>query len=488
MEIRARAREMLVRAGERAASLAAPGEGRRYFEQAAALSQDAVAQAELTDRAGHMAWLTGKPAEARALLESARAAYEDHGEVAAAAKVDARLADFDFNEGHPPKAAARMAPALAVLETAGSDADVAALAAQLGRFLIFTGAYDEAAPHLERALTLAETLDLPETLAQALNTKAVLTLRRHRVREALILVEGALALALEHDLHAAALRAYNNLGATLWTLDRWREHLGVANRGLELSRRIGDRIWESIFLAGSIGTMYMLGRWDDALERAAEAEGLAATEFAQGLILSVVNVHVHRGALDRARDLLSQHAAVGQSENADFAAGYASLEAVLLGMEGRPKEALATARHAVQALGKAGGQHSGIRFLAFEAAGGVDDGDEIRELLGMLDGLAASELAPSLRAQQARFRARLPEYDADGELASAERFFRELDGPFHVAVVQLEHAEWLVAQGRADEAEPLLAEARETFERLQATPWLDRLATVQPQGQAQVPA
>ena len=45
---------------------------------------------------------------------------------------------------------------------------------------------------------------------------------------------------------------------------------------------------------------------------------------------------------------------------------------------------------------------------------------------------------------------------------------------FYLAVTQLEQAEWLAEQGRADEAEPLLAEARETFEQLGATPWLAR--------------
>jgi hypothetical protein len=47
-----------------------------------------------------------------------------------------------------------------------------------------------------------------------------------------------------------------------------------------------------------------------------------------------------------------------------------------------------------------------------------------------------------------------------------------------LAVTQLEHGEWLVGQGRADDAEPLLAEARETFERLSAKPWLERAAQV----------
>ena len=47
--------------------------------------------------------------------------------------------------------------------------------------------------------------------------------------------------------------------------------------------------------------------------------------------------------------------------------------------------------------------------------------------------------------------------------------------PFYLAVVQLEHAELLAASDRAEECGPLLAEARETFEHLRATPWLERL-------------
>jgi hypothetical protein len=44
-----------------------------------------------------------------------------------------------------------------------------------------------------------------------------------------------------------------------------------------------------------------------------------------------------------------------------------------------------------------------------------------------------------------------------------------------VAVTRLEHGEWLAGEGRAEEAEPLFAEARELFERLDAKRWLDRI-------------
>jgi hypothetical protein len=39
-------------------------------------------------------------------------------------------------------------------------------------------------------------------------------------------------------------------------------------------------------------------------------------------------------------------------------------------------------------------------------------------------------------------------------------------------MTQLEHAERLAAGGRLAEARPLLEEARETFQRLEALPWV----------------
>ena len=51
--------------------------------------------------------------------------------------------------------------------------------------------------------------------------------------------------------------------------------------------------------------------------------------------------------------------------------------------------------------------------------------------------------------------------------------------PFYAAVTLLEHGEWLVEQDRADEAQPLLAEAREIFGRLGAKPWLERTEQAQ---------
>jgi len=64
---------------------------------------------------------------------------------------------------------------------------------------------------------------------------------------------------------------------------------------------------------------------------------------------------------------------------------------------------------------------------------------------------------------------------------------RALELPFHLAVVLLEHGEWLAARGRPDDAAPLLAEAREIFDRLEAAPWLARVDGLLPAGREPEP-
>ena len=77
--IRTTARERLVMAGERAASLAAPAEAQRYFEQALALTDEAVARAEFLERAGALAWQARRPEQAEAHYHEAIATFQSAG-------------------------------------------------------------------------------------------------------------------------------------------------------------------------------------------------------------------------------------------------------------------------------------------------------------------------------------------------------------------------------------------------------------------------
>jgi len=476
-QIREQAREALTRAGERASSLGAGSEAKRYFAQAAELAAEPAEQAELLDRAGQMAWLANDPLTARALLDRACELYDLSDDARRAARVSARIGEIDFTEGHPQQAVARLEPALATLSGDEPNEHVAAVAGQLGRFLVLSGEMEKAAPYLEQALTLAEALDLPETLAQALTTKALLFVRRDRLTEGRVLLEGALALALEHDLHRAALRATNNLAVVLDALDRLEESFALCERGIEFARRIGDRGQESAWVSSSVGALYFLGRWDEALERAHEAAGFATTTFAQQGLLDVVFLQCERGEVEAARETLRRFPAVGESEVAETKAGALLYEARVLRAEGRPRESLSLAEEALVLRGEVGTTAWTVKFAmheALESAFALGDTAKVEELLGILDALPPGELKPWFQGLRARTKGRLAESaHADAHFREAERVYRSMDMPFVLSVVQLEHAEALAASG-SGEAETLGRTAREVFVRLGAVPWIER--------------
>ena len=120
---------------------------------------------------------------------------------------------------------------------------------------------------------------------------------------------------------------------------------------------------------------------------------------------------------------------------------------------------------------------------AVEAALALGELGRADELLTMVEELPPGLRPPFLEAQVQRFRARMSDDEAGFKAAAGG--FREYHFPFWLAVTQLEHAEWLAAHGRTAESEPLLAEAREIFARLEATPWLERAERVG--GAAKVP-
>jgi hypothetical protein len=117
---------------------------------------------------------------------------------------------------------------------------------------------------------------------------------------------------------------------------------------------------------------------------------------------------------------------------------------------------------------------------AVEAALQLGRVETAQEFLARVENLAPGEDSQSLHAHRWRLGARIAAGRGEGEKTEqgfkrAAGAFRELAVPFWLGVTLLEHGEWLVGEARAAEAEPLLAEAREIFERLAAAPWLERV-------------
>ncbi len=480
-EIREQSCAALVRAGDRAGSLGAAAEAEHYFEQAAELAMTPLAAAALADRAGQMAWLAGDAARARTLDDAAIAGYESADEPRAAARVSARLAELDFVDGRPADAVARLEPVLQAL--AGEESpETAQVAAQLGRFLVLNNELDRAGAHLERALGLAEQLDLPETLAEALTSKGLLLLQVDRLIEARVLLEGAIDIALANDAYSSALRAINNLGVVLESLDQFDLTDSRVAEGLAIARRTGDRQWEASLVGGAVLEQWMLGRWDEAVETAAAARELATTSWIEALLLELVLIHCGRGELAEARAVVEGASVTEVSGDSQTVVARGRITAHLLRAEGALEPALEAAEQAFEVARAAFGPTSTFYKTAFEevleCAMAAGRPERVEELLALLDPLKPGQVTPLLRAIHTRHRGRLAaltgQAGAAEALAVAERFYAELGMRFHAAATRLERAECLAARGETQEAETLIPAAREVFLELRAGPWLAR--------------
>ncbi len=492
-DLRAKARDALARAGQRAASLGASAEALRYFERATELADQPLDEADLHERAGEVAWSTGGSEAATRHYERAIELYESVGRMHLAARASAAYAEVRWaSEGGNEESLARMERAFEVLSLEEPDEALATLAAQLGRLLFFAGRLEEGRERTELALRLAEGLQLPEVFSQALNTRSLIIAADGRPDEALVLLKHALEVALDHDLGGAALRAYNNLCATYGFANRHEEELLMAERGVELARRLGNQRWESQLLACQINPLVNLGRWDEGLQLATDLEGreeqAALATFVQELLF-LIPVHVGRGDIDAARSLLAKvkEPIVDDTLDIQLQASLAAAAAIVQLAEGDAKGAFGTASVPVEYLLGESGASAQLDAIstALEAAVESDDRSRADQLAARVDRILPGALPPGIRAQTVRYRARRAA--ADGRAAEAESGFKQATGafreqqlPFQMAISLTEHGEWLVEQGREAEAQPLLAEAREIFERLRATPWFERVDALLP--------
>jgi class 3 adenylate cyclase/tetratricopeptide (TPR) repeat protein len=487
-EIRTRAREMLARAGERAASLGAPDEGQRYFEQAAELAEEPIAQAELLEQAGRLGIPAGRSAEARAGLERAIELFEQAGDTRAAARASAGLAEVDVLEGRLEQGKSRLEAALPALEAAGPSAELATTLAQLGRMQALRGEHAAALLTLDRALWLAEALALDEVFTQAITSKAIGVLYQGRFAEARLLLEGAIERARSAGLNAAWFRAIGNRTVLLQDSDLHAEVLELSGEIEARARQLGEHEQLATVRLGVITTFVLQGLWSEALARVEEAEQLGGSEFVRAELVDLVTVHCERGELGEASRVLQDSESFRASEQAEFAVMFAAQDARLLRAQGRHSDALTAADRGLARTDELAITNTRIKRVlveALEAGFALGDLEKVEELLGRVEALLPGEVTPLLRAQRLRFRARLDaargqDDNVDDAFRSSSALFREYDFAFYLAVTQLEHAEWLTAQGRDDDAEPLLAEASETFERLEARPWLERAAQASP--------
>jgi class 3 adenylate cyclase/tetratricopeptide (TPR) repeat protein len=474
--IRRKAAERLALAGDRAASLAAPDEAQRYFEKAAGLAEEPLWQADLLERAGRAAQEGGRYPEALAVYERAIELYRGEGDAKRVAHVTGAMGIAMGYAGDLTGGAQRMEEAFAALADDEPGVELAELAEALGRHRFFLGEYEEASERIERALEIAEALVLPNVLVHGLNTKHLLLSTLGRYEEGLALLEHAIELGRTHELGDPLERALYNLSYQFAGRDRFADSAAADFECLELARRRGDRVEEQRALGHLVYSRWDLGEWEE-VEQLVQELTLDDVRTIGERTMGLLNLALARGDVAGARAAVEAGLAQSDTDEVQGLLAFRMMEARVLRAEQRPLEALTAAREAL-AIRELSALHPFYKLAwieACEAAFDLGDQEQIDELLGEVERLPPSERTPRLVAQEARFRSRLLALrgDRDGAaelLARAVDGFRALQTPYPLAMALVEQAELGV-----DDPAPLLAEAREIFERLGATPWLDRV-------------
>ena len=270
-------------------------------------------------------------------------------------------------------------------------------------------------------------------------------------------------------------------GSAAWLLDESGLAIDMLQDAMRLLRAPGTRGTSGPGLTALGWAYHDIGRWDDALDAAAEAADLAEAHqmhivaaSADVIMANVLAMRADSGAGRRhAGRALS---AVDPADNGLIAAWARRALGVAALADGSYPQAFAELSGLFSEDG--GPLHNYVSYLALAdiAAAAVhgrraEGSGLIEQALCHLDGTAS----PRLEQLVGRARGVLADPDKSGAY-----FDQALTGhggdqwPFERAQLRLDHGEWLRRRRRINDAKPVLSEALGTFRRLGARSWAQR--------------
>ena len=490
-EIRGQAIATLTRAAERAVRTGAPARAGASYAAAARLTQagtadgDPAAAAALWEHAAEAADTSGDWAAAVEQAGHAADAYRRCGDARAAARAQVIAGRVLRLWGRYAQGREQLAAAVAVLRD-DPDTDTVRALGELARLEVFAGSPEADALSAE-ALALGQALAVDEaTLAGLFDTRGVCHSFAGRRPEAASYFREAARLAGQAGDTVLLSRALLNLSDTLTGSDP-AAGAEAARAAAAHSRRAGARDLLAFAVGNLAQALLMTGDWDAAeaeMAQAADADGLASLDL---LACYRAWLAALRGDAPAAQAALAGLGDLRASEDPQDQANLAAAEGLTAAARRQPSAAL---RHARDALGHADAlsiSHEALRWawpLAARAAHDLADTAATRDLLALLDGYQAGELAPMQRAERDLARARLTAASADPDpgpaFAAAISGLRELSTPYHLAHGLLDHAGYLTRLGETEAAAAAISEAAGIAARLGCQPLLDRADTIQP--------
>ena len=483
--VAAQARVALRGAAERAASLGSYIQAATYFEQALEVTTNADEQAQLHKAAGDASLFGGGVEED--MLAHYRAALELVSHDDDRARQLEATTDLGRGTGwigHSEPAVALMEQALADFADLDGTAEWVRLNTELSRVYMLVGRTAESLACIEQVLPLAEQLELSREILELLVTRGATLANHRRLGEAIVLLLGAVSQGRALQLPGLELRAAVNLSYATAAEDAQLSHR-VAREGLELARHLGLRSQAAYLLNNAADTAVRIGEWDWYAEQLGDDS--VADESARFARL------IHRARLRTFRGLESEALV---AEAAAFLEGRTELQAFSMlddirgdvaMVGGRFEEAR---RFATSSYERIDSPDSTARSSAGRLSIWLHDADSVARILdeqrqvpGAMARISELELQAGLAALEGRAR------EAIGLFREVMARCRSAGVRFELAIAGLTMVYALGAEH--SEVREAVAEAREIFTQLGATPFLallDSAEAAKPVAAAERPA
>ena len=472
----AKARESLVTAAERAASLGAHDQALAHLEQALTVTSDAAERAALWGRAADSAANAALYEEAESYLTRAIQWHENQGDRLAAARATADLGRVLGVMGRVEPAIDSLQTALGHLPSTGRDPALAELASALANAYVMKGDAVQSSQWADRALVAAESLDLVRVICAAMIAKGVAMHLGARWRESVALLFGGLALAEDHGLAHERFNAFVNLSSVLSVMNP-RRGLEAARQGLALARKLGDRNHELVLAANASVNAIRTGEWDWAERTVTEPYSDALASSSQAWVTTIdATIKAFRGDPLAAKDRLAAvHSFVEASTSPQDLASFFEAEALAALAAGRLEDAHEKATSAIAA--DPGGEYA-IRGYTIAARAALWLRDRERAATAFRRFAETNVHSEWVSCSRRTIHAGLAALEGRPQegvrvYTDAAKGWRDLNVPFDLALAQLDFVA-LIGPNDPD-ARAAASEARDIFTKLGAKPFLARL-------------
>jgi len=472
--VAARARDWLSQAAERALSLGSSAQAMAYFDSALSITPRGAERAALLERAGEAAERLSQVDRHYELLEEAVSIHREAGDGPAFAIATARLGRPLFMLDRQEESLRRMEEALQPLAETDTKARAELLVA-LAMTCGGVGRFEESLEWSERALPVTERLGDVDLLATALGARSFSLFSSGRHREAVILARGRLELLEETGGLLEQGRALMQLGVYA-VVDDPRAGQRAWMEAAEVARRLGSTDLENGAMTNLVEAATDLGDFDEAAKILAELqERSVGRETEAEVAMNEAMLVAFRGDEALARRRLQDAAWAESTQNQDVRMWYLRVVATVELCAGDLEASWAAATAALEASpGGINGPNSAA--VAARAAVWLGDADRVRSAITSTEVFRGRWIETVRQTAEAGLAAleRRREQSLDAYARTAAEW-RALDSPLDLGLCLLDRVTVL---GKDDSGrDAAAAEAREIFERIGATPFLERLNT-----------